>query len=289
MDVMKYNALPLIDYKKGKLRAVRRRMVEKLFKYEWKALFPVVAICAGILLGLTLFICLFCRDGFQFLLQGDDSVEFPATTILTTALSILLYACALMVTIFVPFGVSIHRYHKNFFKEEGYLTFSIPASMEEHILAKHLSAMLCMVLSIIVSFLSVIIIALCMSGYIQTVPSTTQPSANPFSDFFLGLESFIVSVESFIALFTVSGALCCWAQKFKKKRQIVLRLFLAYIGIMVLETVYVFILELGVLNFFYTVAGAHVGNFLTILFYAGVVALSVWYELKILKKKLNLK
>ncbi len=290
---MNYNALPLIDYKKGKLRKVRGRMVKKLFAYEWKALFPVTLICAIVLAALTLFLCLFGLDGLAFLLKDDIFVEYPATSLLLTVLTVLLYFGALMVMMIAPFVASIQRYHKNFFKEEGYLTFSIPASMEEHILAKHLSAMLCMVLSIAVSISSIVILAICLGGsydgLIQIVPPTTEISVNPLSDFFLGLEGFIISIESFIAPFTVSGALCCWAQKFKKKRQIFLRLFLAYIALMILETVYVFVLELGALNFFYTVAGAHVSNLLSILFYAGVVALSVWYELRILKKKLNLK
>lgn len=289
---MNYNALPLIDYKKGKLRKVRGRMVKKLFAYEWKTLFPVTLICAIVLAALTLFLCLFCLDGLAFLFKDDIFVEYPATSLLVTALTVLLYFGALMVMMLAPFVASIQRYHKNFFKEEGYLTFSIPASMEEHILAKHLSAMLCMVLSIAVSISSLIILMVSLSrygAYIQIVPPTTEISVNPLSDFFLGLEGFIISIESFIAPFTVSGALCCWAQKFKKKRQIFLRLFLAYIALMILETVYMFVLELGALNFFYTVAGAHVSNLLSILFYAGVVALSVWYELRTLKKKLNLK
>lgn len=289
---MNYNALPLIDYKKGKLRKVRGRMVKKLFTYEWKALFPVTLICAIVLAALTLFLCIFCLDGFAFLLQDDIFVEYPATSLLVTALTLLLYLGALMVMMIAPFVASIQRYHKNFFKEEGYLTFSIPASMEEHILAKHLSAMLCMVLSIAVSISSLIILMVSLNrhgAYIQFVPPTTEISVNPLSDFFLGLEGFIISIESFIAPFTVSGALCCWAQKFKKKRQIFLRLFLAYIALMILETVYMLALEVGTLDFFYTLAGTHVSNLLTILLYAGIIALSVWYELRRLKKKLNLK
>ncbi len=289
MDVTTYAALPETDYKNGKLRAVRGRMVKKLFKYEWKAISPTLFICGIVLAALTLFICIFGHGGFEFLFSNDYSVEYPATTILTTILTIALYMGALMVMTFVPFVISITRYYKNFFKEEGYLTFSIPASMEEHVLAKHLSAMLAMLLSIAASFLSILLIALCMSGYVESIPPTTEVVVNPVSEFFFGLESLIISIESFIALFTVSGALCCWGQKFKKKRQIFLRLFLAYIAFMILETVYMLVLETGSLDFFYTVAGTHVSNVLTILFYAGVIALSVWYELRRLKKKLNLK
>ena len=58
---------------------------------------------------------------------------------------------------------------------------------------------------------------------------------------------------------------------------------------MILETMYMLALEVGTLDFFYTLAGTHVSNLLTILLYAGIIALSVWYELRRLKKRLNLK
>lgn len=289
MDVTTFNALTETDYKKGKLRAVRGRMVKKLFKYEWKAISPALLICGIVLAALTLFICIFGRGGFEFLFSENDYlVEYPATTVLTTILTMVLYITALMVVVFVPLGISINRYHKNFFKEEGYLTFSIPASMEEHILAKHLSGILAMLVSIATSFLSVMLVAICMSGYIGELPVDPAP-VNPISEIFLAIEGLIMGAETLVGIFTVSGALCCWGQKFKKKSHIFWRVLLAYIVFMILETLYTLALEVGMLDFFYTTAGEHVSNLLTILLYAGVIAFSVWYELRILKKKLNLK
>ena len=292
MDVTMVQALPETDYKNGKLRAVRGRMVKKLLKYEWKAISPTLIICGIVLAALTLFICIFGRAGFEFLFSRyENQIEYPATTVLTTVLTLLLYVSALMVVVFVPLGIAINRYHKNFFKEEGYLTFSIPASMEEHILAKHLSGILAMLISIAASFLSVMLVALCMSGYIGNIPvGPVEPApVNPISEIFLAFEELIMSAETIVGIFTVSGALCCWGQKFEKKSHIFWRVALAYIVFMVLETVYTLALEVGMLNFFYTTAGEHVSNLLTILLYAGIIALSVWYELRRLKKKLNLK
>ena len=288
MDVMTSGVLPETDYKKDKLRAVRGRMVKKLLKYEWKAISPTLLICGIVLAALTLFICIFGHDGFEALFSNDYSVEYPATTMLAAILTMALYIGALMAVLFVPLGISISRYHKNFFKEEGYLTFSIPASMEEHILAKHLSGILAMLVSIVANFLSVVLVVICMSGHLGEIPVEPTP-LNPISEIFLTLEELIMSAETLVGIFTVSGALCCWVQKFKKKSHIFWRGFLAYIVFMVFETVYTLALETGTLDFFYTVAGTHVGNLLTILLYAGIIALSVWYELRILKKKLNLK
>ena len=290
MDVTTYAALPQTDYKNGKLRAVRGRMVKKLLKYEWKAISPTLIICGIVLAALTLFICIFGHGGFEFLFQGSDPLEYPATTVLATILTIALYIGALMVILFVPFGISISRYHKNFFKEEGYLTFSIPASMEEHILAKHLSGILAMLVSIAANFLSVMLVVICMSGYLGEIPVEPVPvPTNPISDLFLAIEGLIMSAETLVGIFAVSGALCCWGQKIKKKSHIFWYVLLTYIAFMIFETVFMLALEAGALDFFYTLAGTHVSNVLTILFYAGIIALSVWYELRTLKKKLNLK
>lgn len=289
MDVTMNNALPETDYKKGKLRAVRGRMVKKLLKYEWKAISPTLIICGIVLAALTLFICFFGRSGFEFLFsESDYPIEYPATTVLTIVFTMLLYVGTLMVMVFVPFGISINRYHKNFFKEEGYLTFSIPASMEEHILAKHLSGILAMLISITANFLSIMLVVMCISGYLGEIPAVPAP-VNPISEIFLAIERLIMSAETLIGIFTVSGALCCWTQKFKKKSHIFWRAFLAYIVFMFLETFFILALEAGALEFFFTAAGTHVSNLLMILLYAGIIALSVWYELRRLKKKLNLK
>ncbi len=295
MDMMQNDALPETDYKKGKLRTVRGRMLKKLLKYEWKVFLPVLTICGSILAGLTLFICIFSRAGFELLFSSDPNapiMNYPATTVLGTILTLVLYMVAFAVTMFVPIGVSISRYHKNFFKEEGYLTFSIPASMEEQILAKHLSAMLATLVSAAASVLSVLLVALCMSanGEPRPLPPVTETVINPVSEIFLTLEGVVLGIAIFVAVFTVSGALICWEQKFSKKSQIFLRVFLAYIAFMVLETIYVFFVELGAFDFFYgTLAGEHIWNVIKILFVAGIIALSVWYELRTLKTKLNLK
>ena len=74
-----------------------------------------------------------------------------------------------------------------------------------------------------------------------------------------------------------------------KKFHLLLFQLFKNIVFMILETLHTLALEVGMLNFFYTTAGEHVSNLLTILLYAGVIAFSVWYELRILKKKLNLK
>lgn len=296
MDLMEFDTpkttlqpLPDSDYKEGKLRPVRGRVLKKLLKYEWKAMLPTLTISGIVLLALTLLTCIFVRVD----LGAFGGEEYPATIAVGVILTILLYAYALIGVIVAPFIVACRRYEKNFFKDEGYLTFSIPASMEEHILAKHLSGMIAVLLAMAASLVSVVLLATFSVtgdlnlGYIELDPIVPQ---HPVSVILGAIEEIILFAEGLVGAFAVSGALICWGQKFKKKSQMFWRVFIAYFVFVALQTVFTMIGETGLTDFFYnTVAGEHVSTWLTIFLYAGVIAFCVWYELRTLKKKLNLK
>ncbi len=282
------NPFPETDYKKGKLRLVRGRVLKKLLKYEWKASLPALIISGIVLFAMTLFVCLF--GNLDFFLT-DEPVEYPATAVMSGVLLVCFYIFTILGVLVTPFGVALNKYHKNFFKDEGYLTFSIPASMEEHVLAKHLNGVITALIAMATSALSVaLVVAFCGGGdlgYIEITPTIPQ---HPLLKILSAIEEIILFAEGIVGVFCVFGALECWGQKFKKKRQIFWRVFFAYIAFIVIETLFTLAVETGMLDFFYTtVAGGHIATWLTILLYAGVIAFSVWYELRTLKKKLNLK
>ncbi|MBQ8322668.1 MAG: hypothetical protein IJX91_01735 [Clostridia bacterium] len=274
-------SLPESDYnKKGSLKKVRGRMMKKLLKYEFRAIFPALFIGMAILLGLTVLMIVLLN------VPLNDNLAF------FTIMSALLYVYTLLAVIIVSFGVAIKRYDKNFFKEEGYLTFSIPASMEEHVLAKHLSGAIATLIGIAASLVSLgILFAFGLGDVFESLGGIQTESSigNPVSFAFELLEGLILFAESLAGVYCVAGALTCWGQKFKKKRSIVLRVLIVYVLLVILESVFLNLLDASFIEFFYTTAGTHVWNWLQILLYAGVIALSVWYELRTLKKKLNLK
>ena len=281
------NPFPETDYKKGKLRLVRGRVLKKLLKYEWKASLPALIISGIVLFAMTLFVCLF--GNFEAFLTNEP-VEYPATSLMTGILLVSFYLCTILGVIVTPFCVALNRYHKNFFKDEGYLTFSIPASMEEHVLAKHLNGVITALIAMVASAVSIALAYAKIGadlGYIEITPTLPQ---HPLLNILSAIEEIILFAEGIIGVFCVFGALECWGQKFKKKRQIFWRVFFAYIAFIVIETLFTLAVETGMLDFFYTtVAGEHIATWLKILLYAGVIAFSVWYELRTLKKKLNLK
>lgn len=270
---------PESDYnKKGELKKVRGRMLKKLLKYEFRAIFPALSIGVAILFGLTVLMIILLN------------VQLNENLAIFTVLSALLYIYALVAIIFVGAGIAISRYNKNFFKEEGYLTFSIPASMEEHTLAKHISGILSTLIGIVASLISLLVLfAFGLDDLLSIFQGMEITIGNPVSFVFEVIEGVIIFAETLVAIFCVAGALTCWGQKFKRKRSIVFRVLIAYIIFMVLESLLLTTLNFAFIDFFYTTAGIHISNCLQILFNAGVIVFSFWYETRYLKKKLNLK
>lgn len=275
--------LPETDYRKnGELKTVRGRMIKKLLKYEFRAIMPALYLCLGLLFGITVLACV------VFNLPSYENEALSTLLILT----VILYVYGVLATVIVPFIVSIHRYEKHFFKDEGYLTFSIPASAEEHILAKHVSGAVAALIGIAASIISVLIVinvAPFMDIFEGELEGIPMPETNLVSDIFETIEIFILGLVTIVGVFCVAGALTCWGQKFTKKGPMILRIVVAYIVFMVIETLAMTYCA-NVLVWFETdPVGLHVGNVLMILLYSAISVLCVVYQLHILKRKLNLK
>ncbi len=274
--------LPDSDYnKKGELKRLRGRMLKKLLKYEMRALLTWLYICLGALGGVTALVCLL----FNLPILQGESAAFPILLIS------LLYVYAVMASIMIPFAVAVNRYHKSFFKEAGYLTFSIPASMEEHIFAKHVSGLIAMCVGFVAGAISLALVYLItpVSDLLELVGFAFE--LGPFSApvFFKGLEKAIIAIEFIVLLFCGGGALNCWGQKFEKKSAIIWRILLVYVIFIGISSLAGSVFEKPMLWFEENPIGIHVGNCLKILLYAGLSVFSVWYELRCLKRKLNLK
>lgn len=117
-------------------------MVRKLIKHELisyiRSLLPIELALIGIALVLR-FVQFFENDttGYDILFGS----------------SVFVFVLAIVVCLVLTFIVAIQRYYKNLFKAEGYLTFTLPVTHHEHILAKLITA----VLVTLVTFVNVII------------------------------------------------------------------------------------------------------------------------------------
>ena len=130
---------------------VRKKMLKKLLKYEYRALFkfllPAYLCTLGLafLFGIGLFLSV--RKNF-----GSETI----VRLLIGVSSVYIFA---IVGVSITCVVNIaKRYYTNLFSGEGYLTFSIPATPEEHILSKLIGGLSTIVLTVLVSVLSLMIV-----------------------------------------------------------------------------------------------------------------------------------
>lgn len=112
-------------------------MLKKLLKYEFKAqartLVPMIfsILVGGFLAALMLTI--------NFRMPFDEGplaeIMQSSTILLAVILIIAIFASTLVITFLL-----IQRYYKNFFTDEGYLTFTLPVTTGQHIIAKLIAA-----------------------------------------------------------------------------------------------------------------------------------------------------
>ena len=157
--------IPESDYKNGKLKKVRGRMLKKLLKYEMEYLFLPVLIGSILVLVFSLLLGLQIRT----LAKGNTEVTAPLFSLFIT-----LYGYSAFAMLILPIGLSDRRMRKNFFEGEGAVTFSIPASAEEHLFAKHLATMITGAISFVAVALSFFILLL-LIGALKDLPPVISP------------------------------------------------------------------------------------------------------------------
>ena len=284
-----YFPLPESDYAAdGTLRRVRKRMVKKLFAYEMKALFRPMLVVALILAAISVFLFV-----YGLTVKGDsESLGY-------WFLAFVPYIYAAGAMVFTPYIAASKRYKNHFFGNEGYLTFSIPASAEEQILAKRLSGLLAMLIGDVLAALSFLIAVLPFAARtgafegasIFRVLFSEMFQGNGVHVAFVCLELFIISVLGSILLFTVIGAWNCLRHRGVKRRTVFGVAIGVYIGIVVFESLALSFFDggSGAALVFDSVAWVHISNCLQILLQVGLIWLCTRYEIRTLQYKLNLK
>ncbi len=288
MDDLMFNVeekrpFPDTDYKNGQVKPLRGRMLKKLMKYELKTLFSGLWITLAILAGMTVFMCILLSVNGAKLTDRLDFGDVLGIAILF----VVLYLYSLMASMIVPIAIAGSRYYNNFFKDEGYLTFSIPATAEEHILAKHLSGMIATVIGAVGAIVSMLIVSLVSGGFESG--SATASALKGFSGVMYVIEQVLIGISGFVALFCAMGAMSCFAQKFNKRKHVILRFVLMYVIIMVVATLVSTVGGTEMTRFFATEAGMHIGSVITLVIIWIVTVFCFWYERRTLKYKLNLK
>lgn len=289
--------LPDEDFNRlGQVKKVRGRMLKKLLKCELKHFFPVMLGLTLLVIVLSLFFSVQLRVD---LANSAGGAEYRMPTLLI--LSTTLYVVSLLALACYAFIAPIQRYENNFFKNEGYLTFSIPASMEEHVLAKRISSILCSLTAgavAVFSFVLVCLIASDFSFFGEVFEALFEEvsylyATEPVHAVLFTVEEILSWVVGLFTLPCVFGAGACLFSRFSRRRQMVVGFIIGFALISVVESVVLSLVSSGlgidILQTMRTPVGIHVWNWVLIFFEAGIAVGCIFYELHFLKKKLDLK
>lgn len=136
-------------------------MFAKLLKYEWKAngkklgIFSLAAVGISILAAVVLRLLVGNLSGYD----GENEELLLLLTPVLTMLMVFLVLALVVYGAMTQF-LLLHRFYKNKFTDEGYLTFTLPVTAHEIFLSSWLNMLIWSVISTAVVLLSVAVIAL---------------------------------------------------------------------------------------------------------------------------------
>jgi len=188
-------------------------MVKKLFKHEFLAWLRVLPLIYGI--ELTVAAINRCIQIFESESIYYDIISFFAATI---------YVVVLLAGMAAPLVFGVTRFYKNLFTGEGYLSFTLPVTTDNHLGVKVVTAVCFSVLSVLVALLSLVIVTagdvfteICKAiDYVvkRIPPEAAGHVAFYCVEFLLGL--LVASFGSYLMYYTC----ICGGQLFRKNRVI---------------------------------------------------------------------
>ena len=120
----------------------------KLLKYEWKACARICLPLYGVLILMSFVTHLL------YSIPQNSTFGF-----MLPAISSMLYMGVMMAAFVVTAVILIQRFYKNLLGSEGYLMFTLPVTVTQHLLSKTIIAVVMIALSGIAAFLSIGIFA----------------------------------------------------------------------------------------------------------------------------------
>lgn len=127
-------------------------MLKKLMKYEFKATGRLMLPLYGALIGLALINKIFI--GFN---MEQTNMDFAGGV--PSILALIAYIGTMAAVFICALFITIQRFYKNLFGDEGYLMNTLPVRPYQNIIAKLLVSMAWFILSGIVAMISIVIMA----------------------------------------------------------------------------------------------------------------------------------
>lgn len=132
-------------------------MVRRLFKHEFYAylriLFPVWIIFSAVTLIARMMQFLELPEGFLGIPQGFLDM-YDVTVWVLNGSAVAFYLAMVLVCASLPVILGVIRYYKNFFTGEGYLTFTLPVTVGQHLFVKITTVLVLELVTVYLLFLS---------------------------------------------------------------------------------------------------------------------------------------
>lgn len=129
-------------------------MFNKIFKYDFKSVFKIWWIFAVVTAGVSCFGGVLVRTMINLATGGIDNFLFD----FLIGMGLIMVVVALCLFPVVPIILSLIRYQKNFYSDEGYLTFTLPVKRSSLLNAKILNFLVFELMTLGVLILDVILI-----------------------------------------------------------------------------------------------------------------------------------
>ncbi len=129
-------------------------MFGKVLKYDFKYIARFWWIIAASVLGLSVVASLDLR----FIIENENTTSIPITLMMIAGVFFLFISIIAIFGSLIVTQVFIYiRFYKNFFTDEGYLTFTLPVSRKKLLLSKTLNALIFTTLHTLLIIVSVLI------------------------------------------------------------------------------------------------------------------------------------
>lgn len=271
-------------------------MLKKLLKYEWRATSRVLLPLYGSVIVMALINRLFWALGGDSLHVGGEGGSFLISQ-LPTAIASFVYGGLIVASFVVTFVLLIQRFYKSLLGDEGYLMFTLPVTVTQHILSKTIVAFVMCVLSGVATLLSVLVLSADVDVWVglrfffaqvfQLIGEQPHVIGYAFEGFVLFV---LMTFASILSIYL------CIAIGHLAKRHRIASAIGAYFGLSIVGQIGMWILmragELtGLMRVFETmpnVGAIHLVMVLLILLCAAVCALYFFFTRFILVRRLNL-
>lgn len=276
-----------------KRKAVRGKMLKKLLKYDYRALFRFLLPCYIVLFSLSVLFAITLPIARW---AAGRTAEPGGDEFLVSILVMAEGFCMLAVfaALFCCFAGIVSRFYKNLFSSEGYLTLSIPATPEEHLLSKLVSGVTATFLTVLAAFVAVLIVSIPYPD--SELPfglSVLKSILSSFGiydaeDVLLLIELVVAAVVGVVTFYQVLFACICTGQIFANKNRVAAGIIVFVVFFWVTQFISTFLGASGVLASIRMLAGGHILVWTNILIDAGLSVGLFFWERYVLKNKINL-